>query len=79
MLTELRYESKYYAFSSVFSLIFFLVLIVCRKYDYENYLTTLLLPEGCRAAAFVIRAFNIELAQVAILKLAQVAQLSLHR
>jgi len=37
----------------------------CRKYDYENYLSTLLLPAASsRAAAFVLRAFYIELAQV---------------
>ncbi|GFQ79706.1 NADH dehydrogenase complex I, assembly factor 6 [Trichonephila clavata] len=35
-----------------------------RKYDYENYLCTLLLPEPVKSAAFVIRAFNVEIAQV---------------
>lgn len=35
-----------------------------RKYDYENFLCTLLLPTKVRAAAFAIRAFNIEIAQV---------------
>ena len=38
---------------------------VCRKYDYENYLSTLLIPSAIsRAATFVLRAFYIELAQV---------------
>ncbi|KAG8179593.1 hypothetical protein JTE90_001835 [Oedothorax gibbosus] len=35
-----------------------------RKYDYENYLCTLLLPEPLRSSAFVIRAFNVEISQV---------------
>jgi len=36
-----------------------------RKSDYENYLSTLLLPTlSSRTAAFVLRAFYIELAQV---------------
>ncbi|KAH9507633.1 NADH dehydrogenase (ubiquinone) complex I, assembly factor 6 [Bulinus truncatus] len=35
-----------------------------RKNDYENYLGTLLLPKSIQRAAFAIRAFNIELAQV---------------
>ncbi|GIY09141.1 NADH dehydrogenase complex I, assembly factor 6 [Caerostris extrusa] len=35
-----------------------------RKYDYENYLCTLLLQEPVKSAAFVIRAFNVEIAQV---------------
>jgi len=36
-----------------------------RKYDYENYLSTLLLPSATsQAAVFVLRAFYIELAQV---------------
>lgn len=35
-----------------------------RKYDYENFLCTLLLPESIRRTAFTIRAFSIELAQV---------------
>ncbi|OAD56659.1 NADH dehydrogenase (ubiquinone) complex I, assembly factor 6 [Eufriesea mexicana] len=35
-----------------------------RKHDYENYLCTLLLSSKITAAAFVIRAFNVEIAQV---------------
>ncbi|XP_014479962.1 PREDICTED: NADH dehydrogenase (ubiquinone) complex I, assembly factor 6 [Dinoponera quadriceps] len=35
-----------------------------RKSDYENFLCTLLLPQSIRSAAFVIRAFNVEVAQV---------------
>lgn len=35
-----------------------------RKYDYENFLCLLLLPEGSRASTFAIRAFNTELAQI---------------
>ncbi|XP_076749962.1 NADH dehydrogenase (ubiquinone) complex I, assembly factor 6 homolog sicily [Xylocopa sonorina] len=35
-----------------------------RKHDYENFLCTLLLSREFRAAAFAIRAFNIEVAQV---------------
>ncbi|GFS04190.1 NADH dehydrogenase (ubiquinone) complex I, assembly factor 6 [Elysia marginata] len=35
-----------------------------RKYDYENYLGTLLLPKNVQRAAFALRAFNVELAQV---------------
>jgi len=39
--------------------------LCCRKYDYENYLSTLLLPTvNSRAAAFALRAFYVELAQV---------------
>ena len=35
-----------------------------RKYDYENFLCTLLLPKDVRPSAIAIRAFNVELAQV---------------
>ncbi|CAM1330095.1 NDUFAF6 (predicted) [Pycnogonum litorale] len=35
-----------------------------RKYDHENFLCTLLLPEHVRSAAIVIRAFNVEIAQI---------------
>ena len=35
-----------------------------RNLDYENYLTVLLLPKKSRAAAFAVRAFNVELARV---------------
>ncbi|CAL4060580.1 unnamed protein product, partial [Meganyctiphanes norvegica] len=35
-----------------------------RKYDYENFLATLLLPKGCRQSAIAVRAFNIEVAQI---------------
>ncbi|XP_034490399.1 NADH dehydrogenase (ubiquinone) complex I, assembly factor 6 homolog [Drosophila innubila] len=33
------------------------------KYDYENYLSTLLLPEELRPAAFALRAFNVEVSR----------------
>ncbi|XP_076666551.1 NADH dehydrogenase (ubiquinone) complex I, assembly factor 6 homolog sicily [Andrena cerasifolii] len=35
-----------------------------RKHDYENFLCTLLLPRETRTAAFAIRAFNVEVAQI---------------
>ncbi|KAL6422072.1 hypothetical protein ACFW04_010852 [Cataglyphis niger] len=35
-----------------------------RKNDYENFLCTLLLPHSIKSAAFAIRAFNVEVAQV---------------
>ena len=35
-----------------------------RTYDYENYLCALQLPPGPRSAAFALRAFNVETAQV---------------
>ncbi|XP_011873025.1 PREDICTED: NADH dehydrogenase (ubiquinone) complex I, assembly factor 6 [Vollenhovia emeryi] len=35
-----------------------------RKNDYENFLCTLLLPRDIRSAAFAVRAFNVEVAQV---------------
>lgn len=36
-----------------------------RKYDYENYLASLLIaPDDLRRAAFALRAFNVELAQI---------------
>ncbi|XP_043236033.1 NADH dehydrogenase (ubiquinone) complex I, assembly factor 6-like [Amphibalanus amphitrite] len=35
-----------------------------RKYDYENFLCTLLLPSHARAGAIAVRAFNVELARV---------------
>ncbi|CAL1677286.1 unnamed protein product [Lasius platythorax] len=35
-----------------------------RKNDYENFLCTLLLPHSVKSAAFAIRAFNVEVAQV---------------
>jgi hypothetical protein len=37
---------------------------IARKYDYANYLCALHLPPAPRAAAFALRAFNIETAQV---------------
>ncbi|EDW00218.1 NADH dehydrogenase (ubiquinone) complex I, assembly factor 6 homolog [Drosophila grimshawi] len=33
------------------------------KYDYENYLSTLLLPKELRPAAFALRAFNVEISR----------------
>ncbi|XP_064555057.1 NADH dehydrogenase (ubiquinone) complex I, assembly factor 6 homolog [Drosophila montana] len=33
------------------------------KFDYENYLTTLLLPKELRPAAFALRAFNVEVSR----------------
>ena len=38
--------------------------LICRKSDYENYLSSLLLPSTIRSTAFAIRAFNVELSQV---------------
>jgi len=35
-----------------------------RNLDYENYLCVLLLPKSSRAAAFSVRAFNVELARI---------------
>ncbi|XP_033323997.1 NADH dehydrogenase (ubiquinone) complex I, assembly factor 6 homolog sicily isoform X2 [Megalopta genalis] len=35
-----------------------------RKYDHENFLCTLSLPSKPRSAAFAIRAFNVEVAQI---------------
>lgn len=35
-----------------------------RKNDYENFLCTLLLPHSIKSAAFAVRAFNVEVAQV---------------
>lgn len=35
-----------------------------RKSDYENFLCTLLLPSSIKSAAFAVRAFNVEVAQV---------------
>lgn len=35
-----------------------------RKNDYENFLCTLLLPRSIKSAAFAVRAFNVEVAQV---------------
>lgn len=37
---------------------------ISRKRDYENFLCTLLLPNNIKTAGFVIRAFNVEIAQV---------------
>ncbi|XP_017096393.2 NADH dehydrogenase (ubiquinone) complex I, assembly factor 6 homolog [Drosophila bipectinata] len=34
-----------------------------KKYDYENYLSTLLLPRELRRAAFALRAFNVEISR----------------
>lgn len=34
-----------------------------RKYDYENYLSTLLLPKELRPSAFALRAFNVEVSR----------------
>lgn len=35
-----------------------------RKYDYENYLCTLLLHKSIRRTGFAIRAFNVEVATI---------------
>ncbi|CAH1779944.1 unnamed protein product, partial [Owenia fusiformis] len=35
-----------------------------KKYDYENYLCNLLLPQEARVSSFAIRSFNVETAQV---------------
>lgn len=35
-----------------------------RKYDYDHYLCTLLLPKNVQPAVFAIRAFNVETAQI---------------
>uniref|UniRef100_A0A0P4VY62 NADH dehydrogenase (ubiquinone) complex I, assembly factor 6 n=2 Tax=Scylla olivacea TaxID=85551 RepID=A0A0P4VY62_SCYOL len=35
-----------------------------RRYDYENFLALLLLPQGARSAGTAVRAFNVEVAQV---------------
>ncbi|KAL5022784.1 hypothetical protein ScPMuIL_001939 [Solemya velum] len=35
-----------------------------RKFDYENFLSSLLYPESVRTTSFAVRAFNIELAQI---------------
>jgi NADH dehydrogenase [ubiquinone] 1 alpha subcomplex assembly factor 6 len=43
----------------------FLRSIFFRRGDFENYLCSLLLPNDARAAAFAVRAFNIEVARVA--------------
>ncbi|KAK7063020.1 NADH dehydrogenase (ubiquinone) complex I, assembly factor 6 [Halocaridina rubra] len=37
---------------------------IVKKYDYENFLSVLLLPGTSRAAAFAVRAFNVEIAQI---------------
>ncbi|CAH8532022.1 unnamed protein product [Schistosoma turkestanicum] len=39
-------------------------LTVVQKYDYENYLCSLLLPDSRRNFALALRAFNVELAQI---------------
>ncbi|XP_056638662.1 NADH dehydrogenase (ubiquinone) complex I, assembly factor 6 [Diorhabda sublineata] len=36
-----------------------------KKYDYENFVCTLLLNNSARSSAFAIRSFNIEIAQIA--------------
>jgi hypothetical protein len=36
-----------------------------RNHDHDHYLCTLLLPRTLRAAAFAIRSFNVEVAQIA--------------
>ena len=35
-----------------------------RKHDYDHYLCNLLLPRTLQAAAFTIRSFNVEVAQI---------------
>lgn len=37
-----------------------------KNYDYENFLSCLLLPDRCRGDIVALRAFNIELAQVGV-------------
>lgn len=51
-------RSKLECYVVLFILFFF------RKYDYENFLTTLLYPKSYRSAAFAIRSLNVEIAQV---------------
>ncbi|ELT96120.1 hypothetical protein CAPTEDRAFT_179390 [Capitella teleta] len=38
--------------------------VIFRKFDYENFLASLLMPQSCRTSVFAIRALNIELAQI---------------
>ena len=40
------------------------MLHACRKHDYDHYLCNLLLPWETQAAAFAVRAFNVEVAQI---------------
>ncbi|XP_064640795.1 NADH dehydrogenase (ubiquinone) complex I, assembly factor 6-like isoform X2 [Lineus longissimus] len=35
-----------------------------RKYDYESFLCSLLLPSSARTSAFAVRAFNVDVAQI---------------
>ena len=49
---------------SNFSLILIFSIVYFSDNDYENFLCTLLLPQTIRAAAFAIRAFNVEVALV---------------
>ncbi|XP_077264160.1 NADH dehydrogenase (ubiquinone) complex I, assembly factor 6 homolog sicily isoform X1 [Temnothorax americanus] len=41
-----------------------IIFISYKNNDYENFLCTLLLPRGIKSAAFAVRAFNVEVAQV---------------
>lgn len=37
----------------------------CRKFDYENFVCSLLLRNSARSCALAVRSFNIEIAQIA--------------
>lgn len=39
--------------------------LFCRKYDYENFICTILLRNTARSCAFAVRSFNVELARIA--------------
>ncbi len=43
---------------------FYFPSVVYRKHDYDHYLCTLLLPLPVQLPAFIIRAFNVEVAQI---------------
>lgn len=58
-----KYEIIYYLLLKIIDFNF--VLKINRKYDFENYLSTLLLKSSSlRRSAFAIRAFNAELSQI---------------
>lgn len=40
-------------------------ILFCRKYDYENFICTILLQNTSRSCAFAVRSFNVEVARVA--------------
>lgn len=58
-------ESVRFVFFNLYSSNYLLLVYNFRKYDYENFISSILLKNSLRACALAIRSFNVEIARVA--------------